>query len=62
VKEEKPVVFAKCKRGSDQVTGGQSCDSKLAFRLSDPQARVVLFQCKKCNHQWSVPVGGGFEL
>ncbi|OPZ35747.1 MAG: hypothetical protein BWY99_02178 [Synergistetes bacterium ADurb.BinA166] len=56
--QEKPFVFAKCKRGSDAITAGQACDSTSAYCLSEPGSRVVSFQCKKCRHLWTVPLGG----
>lgn len=59
--EYKPtVVHAACKRGSDQLTEGQRCDSTTAERLSPPGSLVVSFRCVKCKHQWNVPLGGGF--
>lgn len=57
---ENPEVMVKCKRGSDRLTEGQTCDGKMAERLSGPGSHVVSFKCKKCGYMWSVPLGGMF--
>jgi hypothetical protein len=59
---DKKEVFAKCKRGSDMVTKGQSCDSLQAVIVSPPRSHTTTMQCVKCKHTWSVPVGGSFSL
>jgi hypothetical protein len=56
------VIFAKCRRGSDMATIGQSCNSKRAYKLSPDGASLVQFRCVECDHVWSVPVGGTINL
>lgn len=56
------IVFAKCRRGSDVGTGGQSCESKRAYKLSRDGASLVQFKCIVCDHVWSVPVGGSINI
>lgn len=59
--ENKPpykVVFAKCRRGNDQLTTGQSCESNQAYNLSEPHSHLVRMKCVKCGFTWSVNVGG----
>lgn len=58
--EQKPV-FAKCRRGSDVITAGQSCDSKQANVNSIPGSGTVSFTCVKCKYRWSVQTGGAFN-
>jgi transposase-like protein len=58
--DEKPEVMVKCKRGTDRLTEGESCDSKLAYQLSQPGSSVASFKCKKCGFSWNVPLGGSF--
>jgi len=58
--QEKEKVLMPCKRGSDQLTLGQTCDSKFAYRLSPQGSNVPAFKCCKCGHEWRVPVGGKF--
>lgn len=53
-----PEIFAKCKRGSDKLTEGQDCTSNRAKKMSPDGSSVVIFQCLKCNYQWSIPIGG----
>lgn len=54
-----PVVLIQCRRGSDLMTNGQSCDSKSAYNLSErPGGPIVTFKCVKCGFMWSTPVGG----
>jgi hypothetical protein len=55
-------TFAKCKRGNDNVTRGQSCDSTSALLMSAPMSHVVVMKCKKCGYSWHVPVGGSISL
>jgi hypothetical protein len=57
------MVFAKCKRGTDAATKGQSsCGSLSAHRLSREGAPTVMFRCAKCNFVWAVPVGGSVNI
>jgi transposase-like protein len=58
--EKKPVVMAKCRRGSDRLTEGQSCQSKRAHQLTPPQSKHVSFKCADCGYSWTIPVGGSF--
>jgi hypothetical protein len=53
-----PEVFAKCRRGSDRLTQGDSCSSMRALNMSEPGAHVVTMQCVKCKFTWNVGVGG----
>lgn len=55
-----PEVFAKCKRGNDVVTQGQSCDNKMAYKMSVDGASAVSFKCTKCKFVWTIDVGGTF--
>ncbi len=56
-------VFAKCRRGSDAATRGQSsCGSLNAYKISQDRAPTVLFRCVKCNFVWAVPVGGAINI
>lgn len=55
-------MFAKCKRGNDNATRGQHCDSVNAVRLSPASSNVVIFKCTKCSFSWSVPIGGSVVL
>jgi len=54
----KPEVFAKCRRGGDRLTNGQSCDSMKAENMSEPGSHVVTMKCVKCGFTWGIPVGG----
>lgn len=54
---ENKEVFAKCRRGNDKVTSGQSCDSLKAFNISKERTHCIL-ECQKCKFQWTVAVGG----
>lgn len=56
-----PKVLVACKRGSDRVTEGQSCDSKTAYRLTQSGSHAPRFKCVKCGYEWIVPVGGQFN-
>lgn len=58
--EEKEKVLMPCKRGSDQLTRGQSCNSKNAYRLRPMGSKHPAFKCCKCGYEWTVPVGGQF--
>jgi transposase-like protein len=56
-------VLMPCKRGTTQMTHGQSCDSKSAFKLTEsngPRASAPAFKCAKCGFEWTVPIGGTF--
>ena len=55
-------VFAKCRRGNDKATTGESCSSTRVFKLKSPNPHVSLFRCAKCGYQWSINVGGSFSL
>jgi hypothetical protein len=56
-----PTFMSPCKRGSDPSTSGQSCNGREVLRISAPGSRVVTLRCKKCNHSWSISVGGFSE-
>jgi len=56
-----PVVNAKCKRGSDRMSEGQSCPSLTAENMTRQGASVVQFRCTKCKYAWAVPMGGSFQ-
>jgi len=60
--EVKNVVNAKCRRGSDKVTSGQSCNSMRVINLSPPGSSTVQFKCDKCGYCWTVNLGGTFTL
>ena len=56
-----PEVNMPCQRGKDLKTKGQACDSKRAFNISPQQGgKQATFRCVKCNHTWSVAMGGSF--
>lgn len=57
-----PVVFAACKRGTDQITKGQSCDGKRATRMTPEGSSNVRFCCKECGFSWNVAIGGNFTM
>lgn len=57
-KEDKVEVHARCRRGSDRVTNGQTCDGMKAFNLSSQGSHVVSLKCSKCGFIWNIPVGG----
>lgn len=56
------AVFAKCRRGNDKLTSGQSCDGLKAVKLSSDGAHVVSLKCAKCGFTWNVPVGGATSI
>ena len=58
MKKDYPEVFAKCRRGGDRVTVGQSCDGMKASNMTEPGSHSVTMKCLKCGFVWSVPVGG----
>lgn len=58
--EEHPIVLVACKRGTDQLTRGQACDSRNVYKLSQDGAHNVMYKCVKCGFSWNVPVGGAF--
>jgi len=60
--EEKEKYFAKCRRGSDSATSGQSCNSLSVYKESEPGSSHVRFRCCSCNHVWVVSVGGHVNL
>ena len=63
MKPAEPVkIFAKCRRGSDQATKGQSCKSLDAIRISKEGSASVMFRCSKCSFVWVVPVGGAINI
>lgn len=57
-----PIVNMPCKRGKDQRTAGQACDSKRAYKLSKDGSPQVQFKCVKCGFIWTVPLGGEFKV
>jgi transposase-like protein len=60
--EKHEKVLMPCKRGTDQMTKGQACDSKNAYKLTATGSRAPSFQCAKCGFQWIVPTGGSFVI
>lgn len=56
-----PVVNVRCRRGSDKLTEGQSCNGLRAYNESQDRSSAR-FRCIKCNFSWSVQVGGEFVL
>ena len=61
-KTENPIVNMKCRRGSDRMTVGQTCDGMMAEKLSKDGSRSVSFCCTKCRFTWTVAIGGSFSL
>lgn len=61
-KEEREVVFIPCRRGSDQVTHGQKCDSRRAYKLAPDGTSNALYKCAVCSFSWNVPLGGSFNV
>jgi hypothetical protein len=59
---EKQLHNIKCRRGSDRVTSGQSCDGLMAEKLSSDGQHTPTFRCSKCKYVWSVPIGGSFSI
>lgn len=61
-KEEpkKDEVFMACKRSSDKLFMGQSCNSLKAYKMSRDGSSIPTFTCVKCRYTWSVPIGGTF--
>lgn len=57
-----PEVGAKCRRGSDQFTAGQSCGSLRAFRITPEGSSSVSLRCAKCGFAWVTPIGGTFNM
>ncbi len=57
-----PVVNAKCRRGVDNQTVGQSCVSLTAENMTPFGSNNVRFRCTKCKYSWQVQVGGSFNL
>ena len=55
-------IFAKCRRGSDLATNGQSCSSTSAVKMSPDGSASPTFKCKKCGYIWSISVGGSFNV
>ncbi len=62
MKKESKVVFAKCRRGSDLATSGQTCTSTSVQKLSADGSPVPMFKCSKCGFVWGVAVGGTFNI
>lgn len=58
MKPNYPIVHMKCRRGSDKMTEGQTCNYMRAEKRSDDGAPVVQFKCEKCGYIWSISVGG----
>jgi transposase-like protein len=57
-----PIVHMPCRRGQDRVTHGSKCDCKRAYNLSAAGARHASFRCVDCKYEWTVPVGGSFNI
>lgn len=58
---ENKEVLMKCRRGSDVITRGQSCNSMKALKLgSDTVSKAPKFKCCKCGFEWVVVIGGSF--
>ena len=57
-----PIVFVRCRRGTDPSTYGQECKGNRAYNMSDPGGTMVRFQCVDCGHIWVTPVGGAMRL
>ncbi len=50
------IVFAKCRRGRDGFTNGQSCPSMKAYRMTPMGSHVVQFKCVQCSFVWNIPL------
>lgn len=61
-KEEREEVLTPCRRGKTGHTRGQSCTSKVAYKMSQDGSKAPVFKCKGCGFTWTVPVGGSFSL
>lgn len=61
-KDGKTIVHAGCKRGNDFLTKGQNCDSIQAYRLNPVGSQHMTLQCVKCDHMWSITIGGYFNI
>ncbi|KKL45171.1 hypothetical protein LCGC14_2358340 [marine sediment metagenome] len=58
-KNEREKVLMPCKRGTDRLTQGESCNGRSAFRLARGfTATAPAFKCCKCGFEWIVPTGG----
>ena len=60
--EKHEKVLMPCKRGSDRMTKGQSCNSKNAYKLSPPGSRSPSFKCAQCGFEWTIPTGGTINI
>jgi transposase-like protein len=60
-KPDHPIIHMKCRRGSDLVTHGQSCNGMQAYKLTPDGSQHVQFRCTLCNYSWTVPIGGSFS-
>lgn len=56
-----PVVYAKCRRGSDRMSEGQFCNNLSAENLTQSGSNVSRFRCTKCKYAWHVQTGGVFQ-
>lgn len=57
-----PVVHMKCRRGSDQVTAGQSCKGMMAEKRAPDGSQTPQFKCTTCGFVWSVSIGGASPI
>ena len=57
-KKKEDTVHAKCRRGNNRATEGQSCNSLSAFNMSIPGSGVMKLKCAKCGFTWTIATGG----
>jgi len=58
-----PEVNMPCQRGKDLKTKGQHCEGKRAYNLSpQPGGKNAAFRCVTCGFQWTVAMGGSFNV
>lgn len=60
--DNQEVTHMKCRRGSDRITSGQSCDGLQVEKINTGNPKNPMFKCKKCGFSWSVPIGGEFNF
>ncbi len=60
-KDERPIVFISCTRGSDPGSKGTKCSGRRAYKLSPDGHPSPMYQCVKCRHTFSIGLGGSFN-
>jgi transposase-like protein len=58
--KDKPILM-KCRRGSDRLTAGQTCDGMFVKKHNQDGSTEQRYTCEKCRYTWTVGVGGVFQ-